>query len=113
MTQAFFSRSVVLPGGTGPATLVIREGRITEVVPGPAEAAANALGTTAPRDFGALTISPGLVDCHVHLNEPGRTEWEGFETGTRAAAAGGVTTLIDMPLNCLPVTTTRSALEQK
>jgi allantoinase len=53
------------------------------------------------------------VDCHVHINEPGRTEWEGFTTATQAAAAGGVTTLIDMPLNCIPVTTTRAALDQK
>src|SRR5437016_1289845 len=51
-------------------------------------------------------IMPGLVDTHVHVNEPGRTEWEGFETATRAAAAGGVTTIVDMPLNCIPATTT-------
>ena len=54
-----------------------------------------------------LVISPGLVDTHVHINEPGRTEWEGFDTATRAAAAGGVTTLVDMPLNSIPATTTR------
>ncbi len=64
-------------------------------------------------DVGDLVLMPGLVDCHVHLNEPGRTEWEGFETATRAAAAGGVTTLVDMPLNCIPVTTTRAALDAK
>jgi allantoinase len=58
-------------------------------------------------------ILPGLVDSHVHINEPGRTEWEGFATATRAAAAGGYTTLIDMPLNCLPETTTVAALEAK
>ena len=56
---------------------------------------------------------PGLVDTHVHINEPGRTDWEGFETATRAAAAGGVTTLIDMPLNSIPATTTAAALEKK
>ena len=56
---------------------------------------------------------PGLVDSHVHINEPGRTEWEGFETATRAAAAGGYTMLVDMPLNCLPATTTVAALEAK
>ena len=49
-------------------------------------------------DYGDLVVSPGLVDVHVHLNEPGRVEWEGFDTGTRAAAAGGVTTLVDMPV---------------
>ena len=52
-------------------------------------------------------LLPGLVDTHVHVNEPGRTEWEGFATATRAAAAGGVTTIIDMPLNCLPPTVDR------
>ncbi|HZE72153.1 MAG TPA: allantoinase AllB [Pyrinomonadaceae bacterium] len=59
------------------------------------------------------TIMPGLVDSHVHINEPGRTDWEGFATATRAAAAGGVTTLIDMPLNSIPPTTTLSGLEEK
>ena len=58
-------------------------------------------------------IAPGVVDAHVHINEPGRTEWEGFETATKAAAAGGVTTLVDMPLNSSPVTTTVAALEAK
>src|SRR5918912_960305 len=56
---------------------------------------------------------PGLVDTHVHVNEPGRTEWEGFQSATRAAAAGGVTTIIDMPLNSVPATTTRAGLELK
>ena len=58
-------------------------------------------------------ILPGLVDAHVHLNEPGRTEWEGFSTGTKAAASGGVTTVIDMPLNAIPPTTTLNGLEEK
>ena len=65
------------------------------------------------RDVGQLAVSPGLVDCHVHVNEPGRTEWEGYATATRAAAAGGVTSLVDMPLNCLPVTTTAAAFAHK
>ena len=58
-------------------------------------------------------LLPGLVDTHVHVNEPGRTEWEGFATATRAAAAGGVTTIVDMPLNSVPPTTTVPALEEK
>ena len=64
-------------------------------------------------DAGNSVVMPGLVDTHVHINEPGRTDWEGFETATRAAAAGGVTTLIDMPLNSIPATTTAAALETK
>lgn len=64
-------------------------------------------------DYSALTLMPGVVDSHVHVNEPGRTEWEGFETATCAAAAGGVTTIIDMPLNSIPPTTSVSALETK
>jgi allantoinase len=64
-------------------------------------------------DIGTAVLLPGVVDTHVHVNEPGRTEWEGFETATRAAAAGGVTTIVDMPLNSVPVTTTVDALERK
>lgn len=64
-------------------------------------------------DYGEHVIMPGLVDSHVHVNEPGRTEWEGFETATRAAAAGGVTTIVDMPLNSIPPTTTVQALMAK
>ncbi len=58
-------------------------------------------------------LLPGVVDTHVHVNEPGRTEWEGFATATRAAAAGGVTTIVDMPLNSIPPTTTLEALDLK
>jgi len=65
------------------------------------------------RDFGEAALLPGLVDSHVHINEPGRTEWEGFSTATRAAAAGGYTMLVDMPLNCVPATTTVEALRAK
>lgn len=64
-------------------------------------------------DHSPHLLLPGLVDAHVHLNEPGRTEWEGFETGTKAAASGGVTTVIDMPLNAIPPTTTVSGLKEK
>jgi allantoinase len=70
--------------------------------------------TAAPvLDAGNALVMPGLVDTHVHVNEPGRTEWEGFESATRAAAAGGITTLLDMPLNSIPATTTVAALDQK
>lgn len=64
-------------------------------------------------DYGSKLLMPGLVDAHVHLNEPGRTEWEGFNTGTRAAASGGVTTVIDMPLNAIPPTTTVAGFKEK
>jgi allantoinase len=100
------SSRVVLPDGLRRAALGLRGGRIAEILPAPRPGA-------RVTDAGDSVIAPGLVDCHVHINEPGRTEWEGFDTATRAAAAGGVTTLVDMPLNCLPVTTTRAALEQK
>lgn len=64
-------------------------------------------------DYSPKLLLPGLVDAHVHLNEPGRTEWEGFWTGTRAAASGGVTTVIDMPLNAIPPTTTVNGFNEK
>jgi allantoinase len=105
-TEAYHSARVVLPGGVQEATVIVDGQRIAEVVLG-ARSVASAI------DFGSRVLGPGLVDCHVHVNEPGRTEWEGFDTATRAAAAGGVTALVDMPLNSLPVTTTRAALEQK
>ncbi len=64
-------------------------------------------------DHSPKLLLPGLVDAHVHLNEPGRTEWEGFNTGTRAAATGGVTTVVDMPLNAIPPTTTVAGFRTK
>lgn len=110
--RALRSSRVLLPGGLGPATICFERGVITEVR---RETVALPAASRAPfvLDVGDLVVFPGLVDCHVHINEPGRTEWEGFETATRAAAAGGVTTLIDMPLNSLPVTTNQAALETK
>lgn len=100
------SSRVVLRDTVEPATILFAEGRIEQVLPG-------RLPLPDVLDVGELVISPGLVDCHVHINEPGRSEWEGFVSATRAAAAGGVTSVIDMPLNCIPATTTREALEQK
>ncbi|MHB1021063.1 MAG: allantoinase AllB [Acidobacteriaceae bacterium] len=106
--QAFISRRVVTPEGIRPACILAEDGRIVRI----AEMDAVPAGYEV-LDFGDDCILPGLVDTHVHINEPGRTEWEGFATATQAAAAGGVTTLVDMPLNCLPETTTVDALEQK
>ena len=99
------ARRVFLDGAFAPATVRIADGRIAAVEP--FDAAAD---TVLPDD---AVLLPGLVDSHVHLDEPGRTEWEGFATGTAAAAAGGVTTVLDMPLNSVPVTTTPEALEAK
>ncbi len=107
---AFQSRRVVFADGVRPGCVVadaasgriVRVGALEEVPAG-----------CAVVDCGEDALLPGLIDAHVHLNEPGRTEWEGFATGTRAAAAGGMTTVIDMPLNCLPETTTVESLEVK
>jgi allantoinase len=107
LVQAIASRHVVTPGGVIDGVVVVRGETVVEV----AERAAFAGEVT--RELGELWLLPGLVDGHVHLNEPGRTEWEGFETATRAAAVGGITTLVDMPLNCIPVTTTAAALRAK
>lgn len=108
MTQAFISSRVVTPEGVRPAAVIVEQGRIQAV-----HAPEDAPRTAESHNFGDLILLPGLVDSHVHINEPGRTEWEGFAAATRAAAAGGYTTLVDMPLNCLPETTTVAALETK
>src|SRR4051812_29294882 len=93
------SRRVVTGDGERPAAVAVTGGKIVAVTgyDDPVEAADE-------QDLGAVALLPGLVDTHVHVNEPGRTEWEGFATATRAAAAGGVTTIVDMPLNSLPPT---------
>jgi allantoinase len=102
------SRRMVLPDGVREAAAFVRDGRIEQI--GDYD-----LRLTADRtvDLGDTPLLPGLVDSHVHVNEPGRTEWEGFATATRAALAGGVTTICDMPLNSSPVTTTVDALRTK
>ncbi|TDC62860.1 allantoinase AllB [Streptomyces hainanensis] len=103
------STRVVTPEGERPAAVAVAAGRIAAVLPHDAAPPAGArlveLGTDA--------LLPGLVDTHVHINDPGRAEWEGFATATRAAAAGGVTTLLDMPLNSVPPTTTPEHLAVK
>ena len=106
--HAFLSRRVVTPEGIRPASVLV-EGELIRDVVKPDQ---------VPReakifDFGDAAILPGLIDAHVHINDPGRTEWEGFETATRAAAAGGFTCVVDMPLNCVPATTNIDALEAK
>jgi allantoinase len=102
------SRRVVLPGGVQAAAVAVRQEKIVAIADYGAR-----LGAARDDDLGDLVLLPGLVDTHVHVNEPGRTQWEGFETATRAAAAGGVTTICDMPLNSLPPTLTASALAAK
>jgi allantoinase len=102
------SRRMVLPDGERDASAFVRDGKIEEI--GPYDLSRDADRTV---DLGDLPLLPGLVDSHVHVNEPGRTEWEGFATATRAALAGGVTTICDMPLNSSPVTTSVEALRLK
>ncbi|MFD8635352.1 allantoinase AllB [Streptomyces sp. NPDC059533] len=103
------STRVITPEGTRAASVAVAGGKITAVLPHDAEVPAGA----RLEDFGDDVLLPGLVDTHVHVNDPGRTEWEGFWTATRAAAAGGITTILDMPLNSLPPTTTVDNLRVK
>src|SRR5271169_6066185 len=114
--HAFVSRRVATPDGIRPAAIIVRDkvrdgvrdGKISAIV-----AADQVPAVAEVHEFGDAVILPGLVDSHLHINDPGRAEWEGFETATRAAAAGGYTTLVDMPLNCLPPTATVAALAAK
>ncbi|WP_432715357.1 allantoinase AllB [Streptomyces lavendulae] len=103
------STRVITPEGTRAASVAVAGGKITAVLAHDAEVPAGA----RLEDFGDDVLLPGLVDTHVHVNDPGRTEWEGFWTATRAAAAGGITTILDMPLNSLPPTTTVDHLRVK
>lgn len=106
---ALHSSRVFLDQGFTAASVVIRGDKIETVVIDGDPLPENVHVT----DLGDDILMPGLVDTHVHVNEPGRTEWEGFNTATSAAAAGGITTVVDMPLNCSPVTVTAQALQQK
>ena len=106
--SAIRSERVLIDGAIRPACVVIENGRIDDIVE---FSALDGVGFHVERIDAVLL--PGLVDTHVHINEPGRTDWEGFATATRAAGAGGVTTLVDMPLNCIPVTTSLAALDTK
>ena len=108
MVHALRSRRVITPHGEVDAAVLIDAEHIAAIKP------VSELSANIPvEDLGSLALLPGLIDVHTHINEPGRTDWEGFATATRAAAAGGFTTLIDMPLNCLPETTNVAALQLK
>jgi dihydroorotase-like cyclic amidohydrolase len=107
MSLVVRARRAALPDGERSAAVHTEDGRITAVT---AFDDAPAVAVTLADDE---VLLPGLVDTHVHVNEPGRTEWEGFACATRAAIAGGVTTIVDMPLNSVPATTTVEALHVK
>jgi allantoinase len=102
--RKIYSNRVWVEGKLQPATICFQNGTISNIHFDQQDDAEN---------LGNLVIMPGVIDVHVHVNEPGRTEWEGFETATQAAAAGGTTTIVDMPLNASPVTITLNAFEQK
>lgn len=97
---------VVLPTGQKPADIAIQDGVIAAI-------GSEVAGAEDVIDARGLLVLPGVVDAHVHFNEPGRAEWEGWEAGTRGAAAGGVTTVLEMPLNAHPPTTTPAAFDEK
>ena len=99
-----YSERCWINGKLQPATVCFADGVITEILP---------VKFAGAVDAGNLILMPGIIDAHVHINEPGRTEWEGFDTATKAAAAGGITTIVDMPLNASPVTTTVKAFSEK
>src|SRR6266496_3222298 len=108
-TLVFRARRAVMPEGTRAAAVAVRNGVIVAVKPYDARFRARETVVLSEVEM----LLPGLVDTHVHVNEPGRTEWEGFATATRAAAAGGVTTIVDMPLNSIPPTIDVAALDAK
>src|SRR5215472_16843267 len=107
-TLVIRSARMALPDGVRDAAAYVRDNRIEFIAPYRAK-----LDADTEVDLGDLALLPGLVDTHVHVDEPGRTEWEGFECATRAALAGGITTICDMPLNSVPVTTSVAALREK
>jgi len=102
------SNRIITADGIKRGCLIVENGRISKIVD-----VSDGHGLDHIHEAGNSVVMPGLIDSHVHVNEPGRTEWEGFETATRAAAAGGITTIADMPLNSNPVTTSLTALEEK
>ena len=104
---AIISNRTIIPGGIKKRVVLIKDGRIADI------AAELPEGDFPITDVGDNVLMAGIVDPHVHINEPGRTDWEGFDTATKAAIAGGITTLVDMPLNSSPVTTTAKAFDEK
>lgn len=102
--SCIYSERCWINGKLQPATVCFKDGIITEILP---------VKSAEAFDAGHLVLMPGIIDAHVHINEPGRTDWEGFDTATKAAAAGGITTIVDMPLNASPVTTTIKAFREK
>ncbi|HXD94312.1 MAG TPA: allantoinase AllB, partial [Bacteroidia bacterium] len=105
---ALHSTQVLIENKLQNATLLIKDGIIVDIIDGKPSTANFPI-----EDVGDLVVMPGLIDSHVHINEPGRTEWEGFETMTKAAIAGGITTLVDMPLNSSPVTISAKTFNDK
>jgi len=104
---AIRSQRIIIDGQICAATIEVKNGLFARVL------SYNATPDCPIDDVGNHVVMAGLVDSHVHINEPGRTEWEGFNTATQAAAAGGITTLVDMPLNCIPVTIDKASFEEK
>ncbi|MBO9204993.1 MULTISPECIES: allantoinase AllB [Niastella] len=105
---AISGKNICTPEGMREGVVLVKDGIIADILPSlPGEVSKTAI------DIGKRVLMPGIIDPHVHINEPGRTDWEGFATATRSAAAGGITTLVDMPLNSSPVTTTGDAFDQK
>ena len=102
--KSIYSNRCWIDGKLQPTTVCFGNGIITEI---------HHHKTDEAEDAGDNILMPGIIDAHVHINEPGRTDWEGFDTATQAAAAGGITTVIDMPLNAIPVTTNAKAFDEK
>ncbi len=102
-----YSKRTLIEDKLVPATLFIKDGKIKDIQNDKPSDTTNLI------DVGEDILMPGIIDPHVHINEPGRTDWEGFETATKAAAAGGITSLVDMPLNSAPVTTSVTAYQEK
>jgi len=107
-SKILYSKRVLFDEKLQEASILIKDGIIQDVLSG-----RNELPQWDFTDYGDLVIFPGAIDTHIHINEPGRTDWEGFDTATKAAAAGGITTLIDMPLNSSPVTIDQPSFQQK